>query len=111
MTSFSPAWAVVPRYPPRVLLSSSELEALVRDMLAEPFRDERLAVIERSARSHGFLTDQVAVFVPVLQWREDRLRALMLVTPWLLDRERAARLLGLFPDDRERAAEILGVTP
>jgi Domain of unknown function (DUF4476) len=108
--AFAPAWAV-PRYPQRVLLSSSELEALVRDMLAEPFRDERLALIERCARMHGFVTDQVAVFVPVLQWREDRLRALMFVAPWLVDRERAARLLALYPDDRTQAAEILGVTP
>jgi hypothetical protein len=107
----APAWAVVPRYPPRVLLSSSELEVLVRDMLAEPFRDERLAVVERCARTHGFITDQVAVFVPVLQWREDRLRALMYVAPWLVDRERAGRLLALYPDDRTQAAEILGVTP
>jgi hypothetical protein len=80
-------------------------------MLAEPFRDERLSVLERCARTHAFITDQVAVFVPLLEWREDRLRALALVAPWLLDKERAARLLPLYPDDRAQAAEILGVRP
>jgi hypothetical protein len=92
-----------------VPLDDAGLEELTREIAGEKFGDEKLAVLERSARTHAFPIAAALRLIPLFEWREDRIRAAALLAPWLIERDQASQLLTLFPEpsDRERVRQIL----
>ena len=108
----APASALRPRGQ-RTPITPAALEQLRVELRAEPFRVEKVAVVERWTQKHLFRVAELAQVVQMLEWREDRVRAVEIVAcgaapalpalPTLIDRLDALRLLDLFPDDLDRA--------
>jgi Domain of unknown function (DUF4476) len=94
-------------------IGEATLRALVQQVSAIGFSDDKLNILRQAVNGNFFLVDQAARILPLFAHSSDRLAALRMLAPQLLDRGNTFKLIPLFSfsGDREAAQRILESAP